>query len=269
MGAIYLRYPDGQRTKRSEEETRRLWDEGLMPEGTIYWQEGMPDWKPVTEWLGDPPSAVPLVVQAAPGTQGYNFTVDPKALTRLLQSLLWVTALVSCLALIADSEALLRIHFGEVTPDQFTNDVGMIQLGLYFVTGVVFLKWVYRAYWNIQGFGAEGLRFSPGWALGYYFVPILNFVRPVQVMSEIWRVSQDPQNWLQTRGSWLIGTWWALFLFWLIATLASLLFPNDLLLLVAIFAVLGDFFSVPLCIVMLRLIADIYKHQKKLVGRAD
>ena len=49
MDAIYLKYPDGQMTQRSEEEARRLWKEGLMPNGTIYWQEGMPEWKPVTE----------------------------------------------------------------------------------------------------------------------------------------------------------------------------------------------------------------------------
>ena len=88
MGAIYLRYPDGQRTTRSEEETRRLWSEGLMPGGTIYWQEGMSDWRPVTEWLGDPPSVAPLIVQAAQDAQSYNFMVDPAALTRFLQSLL-------------------------------------------------------------------------------------------------------------------------------------------------------------------------------------
>ena len=55
MEAIYLRYPDGQMTQRSEEEARRLWKEGLMPSGTIYWQEGMPAWKPVVQWLGENP----------------------------------------------------------------------------------------------------------------------------------------------------------------------------------------------------------------------
>ena len=279
MGAIYLRYPDGQRTKRSEEETRRLWSEGLMPGGTIYWHEGMSEWRPVTEWLGDPPSAVPLMVRPVPDVQSYNFIVDPTVLTRFLQSLLWASAVVACFALIVDSEVLVRVHFGQLNADQLANDdpmqgvVGMLQAGLGLVTGVVFLKWVYRAYKNIQGFGAEGLRFSPGWAVGYYFVPILSLIRPVQVMSEIWRVSQDPQNWLQRRGSWLIGTWWALFLLCSIATQVSLEIAldsstNDQWLLAAIFAIVGDFFSVPLSIVVLRLITEIYKHQKKLVGGA-
>ena len=55
MGSIYIRYPDGQMTQRTEEEARRFWSEGLMPNGTIYWQEGMQDWQPISEWLGERP----------------------------------------------------------------------------------------------------------------------------------------------------------------------------------------------------------------------
>ena len=79
MGSIYIRYPDGQMTQRTEEEARRLWSEGLMPNGTIYWKEGMTDWQPVSEWLGERP-----VVASEAGTRSnkhgtcaYHFQVDP------------------------------------------------------------------------------------------------------------------------------------------------------------------------------------------------
>ena len=278
MGAIYLRYPDGQRTKRSEEETRRLWSGGLMPSGTIYWQEGMSEWRPVTEWLGDRPPIVPLMVEATLEAESYRFVVDPAALTKLLQGLLRANVVVACLAFIVDLGAFVRVQLGQLTPDQLaSNDpmqgiVGLLQPGLLLVTSVVFLRWVYRAYKNTQGFGAEGLRFSPGWAVGYYFVPPLNLFRPAQVMSEIWRVSQDPQNWMQRRGSRLVATWWALFLLCLVATILSGLAldgsTNDQWLLAAIFAILSDLFSVPLSVVALRLVTEIYKHQKNLVERA-
>jgi hypothetical protein len=279
MGVIYLRYPDGQRMQRSEEETRRLWSDGLVPGGTIYWQEGMSEWRPLKEWLGDRPSAAPLLVQPSPEVQSYNFVVDPTRLTKFLQGLLWASVVVACLALLVDLEELVRVQLGQLTPDQLaSNDpmqgiVGLSQAGLGLVTGIVFLKWVYRAYKNIQGFGAEGLRFSPGWAVGYYFVPFLSLVRPFQVMSEIWRVSQDPRNWLQRRGSWLIGTWWALFLLYSIVTQVSLELAldsstNSQWALAAIFAILGDLFSVPLSIVVLRLVTEVYKHQKNLVEHA-
>jgi Domain of unknown function (DUF4328) len=281
MGIIYLRYPDGQRTKRSEEEIRRLWSSGLMPGGTIYWQEGMSEWKPLKEWLGDQPSAAPpQLVQAPPEVEGYHFVVDPTGLTKFLQGLLWASVVVACLALLIDLEEVVRVQLGQLTPDQLSGSdpmqgvVGLSQASLGIVTGIVFLKWVYRAYKNIQGFGAEGLRFSPGWAVGYYFVPVLSLIRPVQVMSEIWRVSQDPRNWLRRRGSWLIGTWWALFLLYSIVTQVSLELAldsstNSQWTLAAIFAILGDFFSVPLSIVVLRLVTEIYRHQKKLVEGAN
>jgi hypothetical protein len=279
MGAIYLRYPDGQRTKRSEEETRRLWSGGLMPSGTLYWQEGMSEWRPVTEWLGDRPPTAPLMVQPAVEARRYKFAVDPAALTKFLQGLLRANVVVACLALIADLGELVRVQLGQLTPYQLaSNDpmqgiVGLLQAGLGLVTGIVFLRWVYRAYKNIQGFGAEGLRFSPGWAVGYFFVPFLSLIRPAQVMSEIWRVSQDPKSWMQRRGSWLIGTWWALFLLYSVATQVSLELglegsTNDQWWLAAIFAILGDLFSVPLSIVALRLITEIYRHQMNLVEHA-
>jgi Domain of unknown function (DUF4328) len=279
MGAIYLRYPDGQRTKRSEEETRRLWSGGLMPSGTIYWQEGMSEWRPVTEWLGDRPLTAPLIVQPVLEAESYQFVLDPAALTKFLQSLLWANVVVACLALAVDLGELVRVQLGQLTPDQLaSNDpmqgiVGLLQAGLGLVTGLVFLRWVYRAYKNIQGFGAEGLRFSPGWAVGYYFVPFLSLIRPAQVMSEIWRVSQDPQNWMRRRGSWLVGTWWALFLLYSVATQVSLELAldgstSDQWWLAAIFAILGDLFSVPLSILALHLVTEIYRRQKNLVERA-
>jgi hypothetical protein len=278
MGAIYLRYPDGQRTKRSEEETRRLWSGGLMPSGTIYWQEGMSEWRPVTEWLGDRPLTAPLIVQPVLEAESYQFVVDPTALTKFLQRLLWANVVVACLALAVDLAELVRVQLGQLTPDQLaSNDpmqgiVGLLQAGLGLVTGLVFLRWVYRAYKNIQGFGAEGLRFSPGWAVGYYFVPFLSLIRPAQVMSEIWRVSQDPQNWMRRRGSWLVGTWWALFLLYSVATQVSLELAldgstNDQWWLAGIFGILGDLFSIPLSIVALRLVTEIYKRQRNLMER--
>ena len=69
----------------------------------------------------------------------------------------------------------VQVQIGQVTPDQLTNSdpiqgiVGLLQSGLGVVTAITFLKWVYRAYKNVQGFGAEGLRFSPGWAIGLLF----------------------------------------------------------------------------------------------------
>jgi Domain of unknown function (DUF4328) len=278
MDAIYLRYPDGQMTQRSEEEARRLWKEGLMPNGTIYWQEGMPAWKPVIQWLGDHPvpPEEPVPDKSEIGIQSYQFLLDPAGLTKFLQRLLWISVVVACIALVDDLVEFLQVQVGQLPADQVANNdpiqgiVGLLQLGLGIVTGITFLKWVYRAYKNIQGFGAEGLRFSPGWAVGYYFIPILSLIRPVQVMSEIWRASDDPRNWQGRPRTWLIASWWTLFLLYTGITQISVEIAiqastNDQWTLAAVLAILGDFFSIPLSIAALQLVTQIYQRQKLLV----
>jgi hypothetical protein len=278
MEGIYLRYPDGQMTQRSEEEARRLWRDGLMPSGTIYWQEGMPEWKPVTQWLGEPPAVAESSApdKAETGVYSYHFLLDPARLTLFLQRLLWVSAMVACIALVDDMVEFVQVQIGQLAPDQVANNdpiqgiVGLLQLGLGIVTGIAFLKWIYRAYKNIQGFGAEGLRFSPGWAVGYYFIPILSLIRPVQVMSEIWRASDDPRSWKGKPGSWLIASWWTLFLLYTGITQVSVEIAmqastNDQWTLAAVLAILGDLFSIPLSIAALRLVTEIYRRQKALV----
>jgi hypothetical protein len=278
MDAIYLRYPDGQMTQRSEEEARRLWRDGLMPSGTIYWQEGMPDWQPVTLWLGEPKLVLekPLPDESQAGLSSYHFLLDPTGLTKFLQRLLWISALVACIALVDDLAEFVQVQMGQVSADQVANNdpvqgiIGLLQSGLGIVTGITFLKWIYRAYKNIQGFGAEGLRFSPGWAVGYYFIPILSLIRPVQVMGEIWRASDDPRDWQRKPGSWLIGSWWTLFLLYTGVTQISLEIAiqastNDQWTLAAVLAILGDLFSIPLSIAALKLVLEVYRRQKALV----
>jgi hypothetical protein len=67
------------------------------------------------------------------------------------------------------------------------------------------LMWFYRAYWNLPALGARSLNYSPGWAVGYFFIPILNLFRPYQVAREIdyySNPSSAPQSAL------LIPVWW-------------------------------------------------------------
>jgi hypothetical protein len=95
---------------------------------------------------------------------------------------------------------------------------------VYLPTAVVFLMWMHRSYKNLLEMGTRGLTYSPGWAVGGFFVPFLNFVRPCQVVQEMWRASlpgwpeDDSRGWHRASGSALVGTWWA---FWLISNVYS------------------------------------------------
>jgi len=103
---------------------------------------------------------------------------------------------------------------------------------VYLATAVLFLWWVHITYRNLPALGARHLQFSPGWAVGYFFIPFLNVVRPFRVVKEIWSAS-DPKHtpdfsWrTYTPASPLVGWWWGFFLAFNITTnLSTRLAPS-------------------------------------------
>ena len=64
--------------------------------------------------------------------------------------------------------------------------VGLFSFPIKIATIIVFLVWMYRASNNLRPLGASFLEFSPGWAVGWWFVPFANLVKPYQAIREIW-----------------------------------------------------------------------------------
>jgi hypothetical protein len=144
----------------------------------------------------------------------------------------WVTAfliitlildLAGVFALLAQIDLLSRALGGQsITAMEATaNDsrlqtIGALQVVVWLITAVLFLRWMHRAHRNLPALGARQLQYSPGWAVGGFFVPFLCLVRPFQVMREIWKASDpavlDGAAWHDTDTSPLVGWWWALFL---------------------------------------------------------
>lgn len=97
--------------------------------------------------------------------------------------------------------------------------IGVIQILLLITCGITFLLWFHRAHKNLGSAGLSGLEYSPRWATGGFFVPILNWYRPFQVMREVWRGSaflsrtSSASNWNVVRTSPLVILWWGLFVF--------------------------------------------------------
>jgi hypothetical protein len=53
--------------------------------------------------------------------------------------------------------------------------------------------WMHRAFRNLPALGEQGLRWSPAWAAGGWFIPFANFVIPYRVTRELWSSSGDGQ----------------------------------------------------------------------------
>jgi hypothetical protein len=72
--------------------------------------------------------------------------------------------------------------------------------------------WIYRMACNVRALGAKGLDDSPGWAVGWYAVPVLNLMRPLHAMSQIWLASRAPARWQKLETPRLLAAWWGCWL---------------------------------------------------------
>lgn len=91
--------------------------------------------------------------------------------------------------------------------------------------GIVFLVWLWRARQNAEAVFCTGAphRKGPGWVVGSWICPIVNWWFPFMIVDDIYRASRpdNPTDLTDLRaapGSWLIGAWWAL---WLVGTIVN------------------------------------------------
>ena len=104
--------------------------------------------------------------------------------------------------------------------DTVVRLTALAQFACLIATAVLFACWFYRSHKNLQLWRTRDLLYTPGWAAGAFFVPILNLFRPYQIAQEIWKGSdpaillEDRSGWRRAPGSNLLGVWWAS---WIIA----------------------------------------------------
>ena len=80
---------------------------------------------------------------------------------------------------------------------------------------IVFLIWFYRVRENLPALRINDARWSPGWAVGWWFVPIFMLFRPYQIAKEIWKASSltaASNNWREAGTPSLLKIWWGLFI---------------------------------------------------------
>src|SRR5215204_3575971 len=83
---------------------------------------------------------------------------------------------------------------------------------------VLFLIWEYRSFNNLSALKARNLEFSPGWAVGWWFIPFANLVKPFQVVREVYNESDpklvDVTMFMKANPGTPaeLGFWWATFL---------------------------------------------------------
>ena len=103
------------------------------------------------------------------------------------------------------------------SPDGLYAGVLLANWLLLIATYVVFGMWIYRAAANVDAAMVPGFRYTPGWAVGWHFVPIANLYKPFDAMRQIWNASHSGGSNLD-RGEPLLVYWWGL---WVLTGIAS------------------------------------------------
>jgi hypothetical protein len=138
----------------------------------------------------------------------------------------WRTT-IATLSVAAVTVAYLALHVLQVSLGDRAKDLhdlpalllvglaSLVALGALVAGAVFFCIWIHRACANLKGLGRVGMRTTPGWAVGGFFVPFVNLIAPMQAMREIWRAS-DPKaqqgSWFASASTPLVGVWWGAWL---------------------------------------------------------
>lgn len=86
--------------------------------------------------------------------------------------------------------------------------VAIAQLVLLLLTGVAWLRWQHRAHKDLITYlRSAPLSFSPGWGVGYWFIPLANLWLPFGATRELWTASEPDGNQTRSVPAWL-WLWW-------------------------------------------------------------
>ncbi len=87
----------------------------------------------------------------------------------------------------------------------------LLNISLFLATAILILMWIHRAHGNLRTIGLEGLKYSPAWAVGSFFVPLVNLVVPFRAMRELWNRSFGEPDYFSASSVPNANSWWACF----------------------------------------------------------
>jgi len=105
-----------------------------------------------------------------------------------------------------DFVSISDINDAKDTVNGFVAAFGVLELAVF----VLLIIWMFRAAKNTELWNSQRARWTPGWAIGGWFIPVANFVIPFLVFAGIWRRS-EPDSPDRARLPFVVWFWWFLF----------------------------------------------------------
>ncbi|MES2800003.1 MAG: DUF4328 domain-containing protein [Bacteroidota bacterium] len=194
----------------------------------------------------------------------------------LLVIIVLVLQLVSIIPTIMQMVLVNKIFSGE----QYTVEevqlngvlaliVNILVLVATITSGVFFILWFRRAYYNLEQ-KTFLTSYSNGWAAGAWFVPILNLFRPYQIMNELFTITpkvlkkNDIKTDFELEKS-TIATWWTLWIITLVVgNVSSRMVLNagsaKSFNIASIFDIISCLLFIPLSIITIKVIVNYTKY---------
>jgi hypothetical protein len=155
----------------------------------------------------------------------------------------------------------------------------IIYLIAYIVSGITFIMWFRRAYFNLHQ-KVNYLAHSEGWAAGSWFVPIICLYRPYQIMKEIYVETKELfiKKGFSEKVDYstnYLGWWWTL---WLISAfignLSWFVFRNadnsiDKFITITVVQMIVNVLGIPLALITIKIIKDYSKIEPLLAQISD
>ena len=146
-----------------------------------------------------------------------------RSLAGIVQALAMIVVALHGVAIVVDIWRLgLLADYESFTFDPDSLDAAdaisaLVALGIglaLLVNVVLFLVWRHRVQRNLgESLGVAYLEYTPGWSVGWWFVPFANLVKPKQAMNEAWTASEPSEapasaHWRQRKAPPMLSWWW-------------------------------------------------------------
>lgn len=136
--------------------------------------------------------------------------------TRIASISTWTVIAASALMSVGEVlEATGTVNMEAIEPDGLTLLFAFVYMAyvVLFIASVVLIgMWIHRAHANLFAAGLDGLEYTPGWSVGWFFIPFANLVKPFQAMRELWNESHGADNSFGGATPPSVGWWWGTFL---------------------------------------------------------
>lgn len=246
----------------SLDDIRALIADRVIGRSTKVWTEGMADWLSLEETelrsllpVAPPPlhrpAPPPLQTSAPLPSRAPSAIAGVKPLSgrgRWLSISLLVSAAtcaVAGLIILYWMPIFIKANAKQYnTQEEYLSDVETATIvegfsniavsALICIAGLIYFFWIYRAASNVRAINPQSTKMSPGWMIGWTFVPIWQAWKPYQALKQLYRATMnphDPASVTETPG---FRLWWGAFylaiLFFLLGAIMVLpgnfSFPN-------------------------------------------